>query len=428
MSELPLTVSTHPDDHAALLSALENAMSGTGPALAPMPVDEADALRTVEAVRPDQPVAEPSDGRRIALIVPTSGSSGKPKAALLSASALIASGTSAHQRLGGEGQWLLALPTTHVAGLQVVIRSLLAGLPPAVLDTTGGFDPADLPRAVASMRGRRRYLSLVPTQLTKVLTAGGAPVEALASMDGLVLGGAAAPAPLLAAARAAGIPVVPSYGMTETCGGCVYDGVPLPQVTVDLFTDPTGAKSADSSPAEVAAGVVDSGEMKPADVSGAGRIRIGGPVLFSGYRLRPDLTDEVLVGGRFRTADRGQWTDDGRLEIHGRVDDMIITGGVNVAPAAVESALASCPTVAESAVVGVSDERWGQRVVAVLTARPGLSEPTLESVRAHVGGLLGRASAPRAILVVPDLPRLPLGKVDRAAIAVLAARAPTAAN
>lgn len=429
---LPLPVSTAPDAHDVLLTAVAAAVGGTGPAVAPIPVDAAERDRALAAIQPERPIdgehdvvptngppADGSahdgpgggvrgDGRNIALIVPTSGSSGEPKAALLTAAALTASANATHRRLGGPGQWLLALPTTHVAGLQVLIRSMLAGLPPVVMDIAGGFDPAGLPAAVRRMRGDRAYISLVPTQLHRVLAAGGAPVKALAELDALVLGGAAAPAPLLERAAEAGIRVVRSYGMTESCGGCVYDGRALDGVAVSLLAD---------RPADDPVG------DSPAGAPAEGRISLGGPTVFSGYRLRPDLTADALVDGRFRTGDRGRWRADGTLQVLGRADEMIITGGVNVAPAAVEAALANCPDVGEAAVTGTPDPRWGQRVVAVVTASPGRPSPTLAVVRDHVGASLGRASAPRALVVVPTLPRLPLGKIDRAAISALAANA-----
>jgi O-succinylbenzoic acid--CoA ligase len=191
----------------------------------------------------------------------------------------------------------------------------------------------------------------------------------------VLLGGAAAPPELLEQARGAGVRVVTTYGMSETSGGCVYDGVPLPGVTVEA------------------------GE----------RIRLCGSVVARGYRLRPDLTAELFDGQCFTTSDRGVLVD-GRLVVQGRTDDVLVTGGENVAPAAVEAVLAAHPSVAEVAVVGAPDEEWGQRVVAVVVLRGPLS---LEEARDHVGRRLPRSHAPRELRVVDALPLLPSGKIDR---------------
>lgn len=379
-----MTAASPDEIRRSLLPALAAALTG-GPAVAALPSDRIEQDRALSAIRPDQRL-EHSD-EEIALVVPTSGSTGEPKAALLSARALRASANATHAFLGGPGKWLLALPATHIAGLQVLVRAALAGTDPALMDLRDGFRPLDLAAALDGISGRR-YVSLVPTQLRRVLDAGGLAVSALAGVDAVLLGGAPAPMALREQAAEAGIPIVTTYGMTETCGGCVYDGQPLADVDIDLAP--------------------------------SGRISVGGPVLFSGYRLRPDLTAEVLVGGRFRTSDIGQWSATGGLEVIGRADDVIITGGVNVAPAAVEAALASCPGVSESAVTGVGHPEWGQVVIAVLTPHAEEPPPTLATVRAHVSSLLGPHAAPRAIAVVPELPRLPLGKIDRQAIATIA--------
>src|SRR6185312_8850116 len=195
----------------------------------------------------------------------------------------------------------------------------------------------------------------------RLLDAGSATLDALRSYTAVLLGGAAAPAGLVATARAAGVPVVVTYGMSETCGGCVYDGVPLDGVSVDLV--------------------------------GGDRITIGGPVLAAGYRLRPELSRRVFAGGRFVTGDAGRLAG-GRLTVLGRADDVLVTGGEKVAPAAVADALAEHPAVAEAAVVGVADPDWGQRVVAVVVLRAGAGL-TLAEARRQVAGRVSRAAAPR---------------------------------
>jgi O-succinylbenzoic acid--CoA ligase len=282
---------------------------------------------------------------------------------LLTAGCLRASADAAIERLGGPGRWHLALPVTHIGGLQVLLRSLLAGEEPV----TGELATADLGQG-------RSYCSLVPTQLRRLLVT--AP-DALARYDVVLLGGAAAPPALLAEARAKGVHVVTTYGMSETSGGCVYDGTPLRDVTVSV------------------------GE----------RIVLTGPVVARGYRLRPDLTAEAFHGSSFTTSDVGI-VRDGVLEVLGRGDDVVVTGGEKVAPAAVEAALSEHPAVAEVAVVGVPDEEWGARVVAVVVLHPGAAL-TLEQARAHVAARVSRVAAPRELRLVSALPLLPGGKVDR---------------
>jgi O-succinylbenzoic acid--CoA ligase len=352
-----------------LLAALSAAVDGTGPAVLPLP-DGAEGERLRAALRPDEPV-EPGT----ALVVPTSGSTGDPKGVLLSAAALAASAAATERRLGGPGRWLLALPVTHVAGLQVVLRALRAGSPPV---------PAgdDFVASTTALGPGRRYTALVPTQLRRLLAAGPATLDALRSYAAVLLGGAAPPTGLVTAARDAGVRVVVTYGMSETCGGCVYDGVPLDGVSVEL--------------------------------AGGDRIRIGGPVLAGGYRLRPELTRQAFAGGRFVTGDVGRLAG-GRLTVLGRADDVLVTGGEKVAPAEVEGALAEHPAVAEAAVVGVADPEWGQRVVAVVVLRAGAGL-TLAEARRHVAERVSAVAAPRELRVVDALPLLPSGKLDRLAL------------
>ncbi|WP_029252111.1 AMP-binding protein [Paraoerskovia marina] len=334
-----------------------------------------------------------------AMVVPTSGSTGEPRAVALSAAALRASADATHARLGGAGDWLLALPATHVAGLQVVSRSVVGG---GALVTTAfdRFTPDVVVRLEGEARGERRYLSLVPTQLHRVMDAGGPAVAALARLDAVLLGGAPAAPALLDRARAAGVPVVTAYGMTETCGGCVYDGVPLDGVRVRLGHGPAGPV-----------------------------VALGGPVLAAGYVGDPHATDAAFVeaeGSRwFRTNDLGAW-DGATLRVLGRADDVILTGGVNVAPVRVEEVVAGLDGVGEACVVGVPDAEWGQAVVAVVTSR-SRAEPLdgatlLPELRTRVTARLGGPAAPRRVVVVDALPLRDSGKVDRAACRALAER------
>jgi O-succinylbenzoic acid--CoA ligase len=325
----------------------------------PISSDPAEAARVIAALRPDEPLED----EEVCLVVPTSGSTGEPKGVLLTAASLQASGDAAVARLGGPGQWHLAIPVTHIGGLQVLLRSLADGEEPVT-----SFD---------QLGTGRRYVSLVPTQLRRLLASD---PDQLASYDAILLGGAAAPAALLAEARAEGCTVITTYGMSETSGGCVYDGMPLEGVTVEARE----------------------------------RIVLSGAVVARGYRLRPDLTAASFDGDRFTTSDLGT-LQDGVLTVLGRADDLIVTGGEKVAPAAVEAALSEHPSVADVAVVGRLDPEWGSRVAAFVVLRPG-TELGLEQARSWVAQRVSRVAAPRTVTVLDALPLLPGGKVDRAAL------------
>lgn len=329
----------------------------------------ADARRAVEAeLRPDLPVDE-----GVALVVATSGSTGRPKGVQLSRAALDASARATVDRLGltAADVFLSCLPWHHIAGLQVWLRARRLG---AELRVHARFDV----EAFAAERGAT-VTSLVPTQLRRLLDA---QVD-LSSFRAVLLGGAAPPPGLVERARAAGAPVVTTYGMTETCGGCVYDGKPL---------DGVGVR-------------VDGGE----------RIWLRGPMLTSGYRLRPDLTAESLVDGWLRTSDRGRLRADGTLEVLGRLDDVIVSGGENVDPATVSAALASHPSVDDVVVVGVPDDEWGQAVAAVVVLAPGAHLAVAEA-RAWCADRLPAAALPRLVVPVAALPVLASGKPDREAL------------
>ena len=321
----------------------------------------------------------------MALLVPTSGSSGPPKLAMLSSKALRASAAATHDALGGEGRWLLALPATHIAGLQVLVRSQLAGYPPVVMDTSQGFRIESLLSAAQLLLDdigtQPRYTSLVPTQLQRVLDGGRAGVAALMAMDAVLLGGSAATTKLIHQAHDAGITLVQTYGMTETCGGCIYDGVPLDGVTVSL--DPHG------------------------------RVSIGGPMLFSGYRGDDVLTREVLVDGALRTNDIGEFDDHGRLHIIRRADDVVVSGGLSVSCSRVESIVGQHPKVHDVVVMGTPDPDWGERLVAIAVTDPTL---TLDTLRADFSGVLEAHELPRQLVPVDAIPYLPSGKPDREVI------------
>ncbi|TCN40417.1 O-succinylbenzoic acid--CoA ligase [Kribbella orskensis] len=368
MSTLRLVPGT-PD---AVLSALTAVLDGSGTPFAPLPADPAAAERVRQAVAPDEPL-ESDD---CAVILTTSGSSGEPKGVMLSRSALLASATATHHRLGGPGQWLLPMQPYFVGGLQVLTRSVLAGFAPVVSADHPGFA-----EAVAALTGPRKYSAMVPTQLARYLDT---ELDALLSFDAIVIGGASMPADLKARARAAGVTAVPAYGMTETGSGCVYAGEPLAGTSLRLEDE---------------------------------RILISGPTLFSGYRLRPQLTAEVFHDRWFRTQDRGRFVD-GRLQVIGRLDDVVISGGVNITLTAVQARLLEHPGVSDAVVLGVPDPEWGSRVVAFVVGRPGggepgRNEPGRDELRDFVAEVLPRTWAPRDVVRLAALPMLASGKVDR---------------
>jgi O-succinylbenzoic acid--CoA ligase len=303
----------------------------------------------------------------VRLVVETSGSTGTPKRVLLSRAAVLASVAATERRLGAAGRWMLALPPSYVAGVQVICRSLVAGHEPAT----------EWPVA------EPWFTSLVPTQLHRLLESP-EDVAALRTAHSILLGGGPIDPDLRRRAEAEGLRVVATYGSAETAGGCVYDGLPLDGVALAI-----GAE---------------------------GRIRIAGPTLFDGYQGDPELTARTLVDGWFLTSDAGRLGDDGRLSVLGRVDDMVVSGGVNVPAPAVAARLRGHPAVADAEVLGVPDMEWGQRVVAFVVAA-GLD---LAEVRDWVGAELPRSWAPRQVVVVDAIPRLDNGKPDRVALRELA--------
>lgn len=373
------------------MAALAGVLDGRDAPLVPIPAGD---LRESELLTTSLRVGEEIDDD-VALVVSTSGTTGTPKGAMLTPAALIASASATHDRLGGPGTWLLALPAHHIAGIQVLVRSLQAGTVPVELDISSGFDPAELPTAVAQLGSGRRYTSLVATQLAKALLDPAA-TAALGELDAVLLGGGPAPRPVLEGAAAAGIAVVRTYGSSETAGGCVYDGVPLDGVTIRLDD---GAEP------------------------GEGRIVIGGPTLALGYRNRPGSGqfagpsgDPFAEPGWFRTDDLGILDAAGTLRVLGRVDEAISTGGLTVMPAPVEAVLSRHPAIADCAVFGIEDDRLGERVVAAVVLVTGAPEPTLDHIREHLEQSLDPTAAPRELHIVDELPRRGIGKLDRRAL------------
>ena len=364
-----------------LAGPLAEALDGTGPAILPLDAGLPAPLlrRLLDAFRPDVVVGADGDATfrsdgggaaaDTAVIVGTSGSTGEPKGVELSAAALLNSARASLARVGarpGE-RWLCCLPVTHVAGLQVLVRSHVAGTEPAVAPAAGG-------RALAE--SGCAHISVVPTQLVRLLAEPGG-ADALAGFSSVLVGGAAVAAGLLARAAAAGVPAVTTYGMSETCGGCVYDGVPLDGVRVRAGDD--------------------------------GLLRISGPVLMNRYYGGADINEE------FVTSDLG-YVSNGRVTVRGRADDVINTGGHKVVPGEVAAALESCPAVREVVVVGRPDQEWGERVIAVVVPADPADPPSLELLRMHVRERLPRYASPSEVVLTEAIPVLPSGKPDLASL------------
>ena len=418
-----------PADPHAMLSAFEQLLGGYAA--------DADAGADAGA----DAAAEP-----IALVVGTSGSTGTPKRTALTARALAASAAATERFFGSNSdaasQWLLALPAHYIAGAQVLARSVLAGTAPVIARSViepVHFSPEVFLQAVERMSSARRFISLVPTQLHKLLESAdtdphlGAEIhEALGSFTGILLGGAPASADLLAAATALGLNTVTTYGSAETAGGCVYSGSVLPGVRVKLV------------PEEGMPAVPDTGG-EPAQV---GRIWISGAHLASGY-----IGDAARTAEHFFTAADGtRWyrTDDygllspaaapdsnkncseQRLQVLGRSDDVLISGGVKISARAVATVLEEHPTVREACVVGLPDARWGTAIAAAVTLvpsagaaaaaaasaenRPALNEELCALLRARCAEKLGAPAAPKQLSILPDFPLTSTGKPDRAEI------------
>ena len=352
-----------------------------------LPVDhrltEPEKRRVLERARPSRLVTPdeevvfvegpPVDPDRAWAVVATSGTGGEPKLAELGRAALKAAVDGSLAALGAspDDLWICCMTPAHVGGLLVVLRSVLAGAPLLVHER---FDAGRL-LAEAPIGA---HVSLVPTMVARLVATGGD----LSRLGVLLVGGAALDPSLRTAAAARGARVVATYGMTETCGGVVYDGVAF-----------AGSR---------------------ARIADDGAIEVHGQTLFDGYRSDPPATAAAFtVDGWLRTGDLGS-IEDGRLLVHGRADDAIRTGAETVWPGEVEGVLATHPKVADVAVAGRPDPDWGRHVAAwILPADPS-SPPTLEELRALCRVSLAGFKAPRELILVDSLPRTPSGKIRRA--------------
>jgi O-succinylbenzoic acid--CoA ligase len=368
------------DDPRDILRALKSAIHGAGPAL---------GLGMVRAM----PAAVRAG---TAVVVTTSGSTGIPKSVILSRDALTASALATADRIG-DGAWLLALPASYVAGMQVLVRAIVSGREPAIV--SGSFSPKAFAAAaltMASSEGGTRvptYTSLVPAQLARLLDAAEedpSVAAALRSFETVLVGGQALPPIVMERAEAMGARIVRTYGATETSGGCVYDGRPLRGVGVRISD---------------------------------GEVQISGPTLADGYLGDAEATDAAFRsdddGGRwYRTGDAGL-IEDGVLRVRGRLDNVIVSGGVNISLDRVERVVRSVPGLASAVVVGVPDARWGEASVVVAPRGEALrrSESVqLEEARTAVSAEVGPHARPSRLVLVDELATLPSGKPDREAI------------
>lgn len=354
------------DDARIVLSALRGALAG-GDAILPL---------AETAAHPDVPDAE---DEAVALVVQTSGSTGAAKRVGLSARALLASAAAAEQALGARGQWLLALPAHYIAGINVLVRSIAAGTDPVVVRSAHCEPPAFV-EAAAALDHPVRYTSLVPAQLSRLLESLPA-IEVLRRFDRILLGGQSTPAGLLAQALELGLNVTRTYGSSETSGGCVYDGVPVGDTVMRIV---------------------------------GGEIELGGPTLAEGYLGDEERTRRAFheddAGRWYRTADSGVIVD-GALRVTGRLDDVIVSGGLKVSLSEVERLVRTLPGMEGAVVVGRPDERWGEVPVIYSTVPAELA-----AVREAVGSALGAAARPAEVVVVDAIPLLSSGKPDRAAL------------
>lgn len=372
------------EDRAWLIAALADALAGGAP-VTPVPAGT-DSATIAALQQTDLP-------QGTALVVRTSGSSGVPKAVALSAAALRASAEATHERLGGPGQWLVALPTHLVSGVQMLVRSELGGVAPVFFDSgSSGFEPGDLLRAAQHLDADRRYVSLVPVQFSRLLDLAerdAAAAEALRRFDAVLVGGQAVSLDMRRRAHELGVALKRSYGMSETAGGCVYDGVEIGDARVRIRQ---------------------------------GEVQLAGSMLALGYVGDPELTSEKFVDDENRDGTRTRWyrTGDagellgGMLTVTGRLDRVLISGGVNVSLDEVERVAREHEGWSTAVAVSTPHPEWGERVALVVETERGAVG--FDDVRHDIRERLGVAAAPAWATETERLPRLSGGKPDLRAI------------
>lgn len=352
--ELRLIRDTPDLDVTDLMADLARALVGTGPALG------FGEVRTTQV------------SRNVAVVIATSGSTGHPKEVALSAPALLASAAASNKNLSARhGQvWSLLLPLTHVAGINVLVRSLELGTLPIDLRHAQRYSKAD-------------FTAIVPTQLFRALHGDMKLLEHLQNCKKILVGGAALTPSQAKDAAAQGLAIVPTYGMTETSGGCVYDGYPLEGVQLRIEESV---------------------------------IQIKGTTLAASYLNEAELWKESLHDGWFVTNDLGEYRS-GKLHVHGRSDDVINTGGEKISLLSVEESLSEKFPQTEFSAFVVADEEWGDALHIAVVAT---STPTDEEIAAHLHSQLGQAAKPKGIIRIDSLPRTEIGKVDKLALRSIA--------
>jgi o-succinylbenzoate---CoA ligase len=315
----------------------------------------------------------PIDPDRAWIVIATSGVTGAPKLAELPRRALGSAVAGSLSALDASAfdPWVACLTPAHVGGLLVLLRGAMAGAP---VDIFEPFDAARLLRLAPD----GAHVALVPTMLRRLV----AVAADLSHLGALLVGGGSVDPALRDAAARLGGRVVSTYGLTESCGGVVYDGVPFDGTHVRVASD--------------------------------GEIQLSGPTLMEGYRADPSATaDAFTLDGWLRTGDLGELDLEGRPVVRGRADDAIRTGGETVWPDEVEAALRSHPGVADVAVAGVPDPEWGQRVAAWIVPADRTDPPTLDELRARCRERIARFKAPSELILVESIPRTASGKVRR---------------
>lgn len=336
-----------------------------------------DRARPTALLQPLGETAFPGTGvaPQTGIVVPTSGTGGTPRLVELSRAAVEQAVQASARALGADAGalWIACLTPAHVGGLLVLLRSAILGAPVVVHER---FDP----ERVAGSADGGAFVAVVPAMVRRLV----ATERPLDGLHLLVGGGALAPE-LAEAARSRGARVTSTYGMTETCGGVVYDGRAFAGTRVRL--DPEGG------------------------------IELRGPTLMEGYRGDPAATGAAFTtDGWLRTGDLGAFADDGRLEVGGRADDVIRTGGEKVWPEEVERALAGHPKVRDVAVAGRPDLAWGERVVAFVVPAVVDDPPDVDELREWASERIARFKAPRAVVLVPEIERTASGKVRRGSL------------